>query len=80
MHDPQRTLESLKALRRERGDTSPFSTHTEFLRWADQAAALLDFNPELAESFKSSVRAATTVRTWKPEKYVPAIKDRKSVV
>jgi hypothetical protein len=73
MHDPQRTLESLKALRHERGDTSPFATHTEFLRWADQAAPLLAFEPELAEAFKSSASAATTVRTWKPEKYVPAI-------
>ena len=73
MHDPQRTLESLRALRRERGDTSPFATHTDFLRWADQAAPLLAFEPELAEAFKGSASAATTVRTWKPDKYVPAI-------
>ena len=73
MHDPQRTLESLKALRRERGDTSSFSTHTEFLRWTDDAAALMAFNPELAASFKNSTRAATTVREWEPEKYIPAI-------
>ena len=73
MYDPQRTLESLKALRHERGDTSPFATHTDFLRWADQASPLLEFTPELAEAFKSSVSAAITVRTWKPEKYVPAI-------
>ena len=73
MHDPQRTLESLKSLRHERGDTSPFATHTDFLRWADRAAPLLTFNPGLAEEFKNSASAATTVRTWKPEKYVPAI-------
>ena len=73
MHDPQRTLESLKSLRHERGGASPFATHTDFLRWADQAAPLLAFNPEMAEEFNSSASAATTVRTWKPEKYVPAI-------
>ena len=73
MHDPQRTLESLKSLRRERADRSPFASHTDFLRWSDQAAPLLEFNQELAESFKGSTRAATTVQTWRPEKYVPAI-------
>ena len=73
MHDPQRTLESLKTLRHERGDTSPFATHTDFLRWADQAAPLLAFDTELADAFKGSASAATTVKTWKPEKYVPAI-------
>jgi len=73
MHDPQRTLQSLIALRYERTDYSPFKTHTEFLQWADKAGPLLQFNGELAQQFLGSVHAATAVRTWKPEKYISAI-------
>ena len=75
MHDTARTLESLKALRRDRGDHSPFSNHTAFLKWVDEAAPLLAFNQALAEEFNNSTQAATIVRTWRPEKYVPAIND-----
>ena len=73
MHDPARTLESLKALRHDRGDRSPFSNHNEFLKWVDRASPLLAFNQALAEEFNNSSSAATTVRTWRPEKYIPAI-------
>ena len=73
MHDQQRTLQSLKFLSHERGEVSPFATHTDFLRWADQAGPLLVFNAGLTEEFERSTSAATTVKTWKPEKYVLAI-------
>lgn len=63
MHDQQRALESLKFLRHERGEVSPFATHTDFLRWADQAGPLLIFNAGLTEEFERSISAATTVRT-----------------
>lgn len=73
MHDPSLTLASLRTLRRERGSSSPFSNHTEFLQWADQILPLLEFDEKLAVEFKHLVEAATTVETWRPEKYVPNI-------
>lgn len=73
MHDRLRTLASLRALRHERSEGSPFADHTAFLRWADEVGPLLGFSEEIAKDFQASVEAATTVRTWRPEKYVPNV-------
>lgn len=73
MHDLPRTLESLKALRRERGDSSPFGSHTAFLRWSDQVLPLLAFDEKLAAEFKQLVEAATAVEDWRPERYAPNV-------
>ena len=73
MHDLSRMLESLKALRLERSNSSPFGTHTEFLRWSDQVLPLLAFDEKLAAEFKHLVEAATAVESWRPERYVPNI-------
>jgi hypothetical protein len=73
MHPQEPVLEKLKAIRHDRADTSPFSNHSDFLLWSDRAEPLLSFNSELAEEFKRSVRAATAVRDWRPEKYDGAV-------
>jgi hypothetical protein len=51
-------LAKLKPLQRQRGDVSPFATHTEFQTWSDNALPLLAFNPVLQSQLKSAVRAA----------------------
>jgi hypothetical protein len=73
MHDLPRMLKSLKALRRERGNSSPFGSHTEFLRWSDEVLPLLEFEDKLAAEFKHLVDAATSVETWRPQRYAPNI-------
>ncbi|WP_138922550.1 hypothetical protein [Hylemonella gracilis] len=51
-------LEALKKLQLERGGSSPFPSHTEFLRWSDQVAPLLSFDSTIQSEFKQTVRTA----------------------
>ena len=51
-------VEALRMLQRERADSSPFSNHTEFLRWSDEVTPLLAFDPKIQTAFKHAVLSA----------------------
>lgn len=51
-------LTELKKLQHERSDSSPFKSHIEFLKWADQVAALLYFDDKQKNAFKRRVSSA----------------------
>ena len=58
-------LESLRSLQHQRGDLSPFKTHTDFLIWVDKVTPLLSFNTKLQNSFASSA-GLVDIRTNMP--------------
>ena len=58
-------LENLKSLQHQRGEVSPFKTHTDFLVWVDKVTPLLAFNIKLHDSFSSSARFVD-IRTKMP--------------
>lgn len=55
---PDLLIERLRKHQRQRGDVSPFASHTEFLAWSDSVLPLLSFNSVLQNEFKSAVRAS----------------------
>lgn len=61
-------LEELEKLKRERSQTSPFSSLEEFENWSDSVRPLLSFSKELSTAFAQSVTGATvTARMGSPE-------------
>ena len=51
-------LAELKQLQRQRGDSSPFTSHVEFLAWTDTVSGLLSTNPALQKKFHFIVENA----------------------
>lgn len=51
-------LHALKKLQYERSDISPFPTHIDFLKWADQVLPLLSYDEKLKIKFKRHVASA----------------------
>ena len=56
-------IERVRKLQRQRGEVSPFASHTEFLAWSDEVIPLLSFNTSLQSQFRSAVSAANINRS-----------------
>lgn len=62
-------MEKLKPLQVERSDKTPFSSHVEFQKWADQVSPLLSFDSNLKSSFDKYVQIASVNHGLYGEKY-----------
>jgi len=51
----EKLIQRLRALEKRRGDINAFSSHDEFMHWADQVHPLLGFNSKLQSQFDRNV-------------------------
>jgi hypothetical protein len=62
-------LPELKKYQYKRSEVSPFETHNDFLKWADDVAPILSFNDKIHANFKQRRLSADSTNILSPRDY-----------